>query len=285
MICPKCLKEVGSKFKFCPYCGESLDNKDTIKLTIVRKGQRFEDNPAMTVFIDDTSVYHINSGEKIVLNIAAGWHSIKFAFKVREKTIDLNITQNQMIEVEYNTLSGLLETVLTPRLNYTFKDGKVKQVENAASSATEINLDVAASRADSAVIAEMRANNNKPMFVIKTTTGFLKGELFIYADRAEFVTDNNKKSTVIKYSNVKSVDKKMGNLDIVEKNDNHNIYVIPREKFNDVYVYLNEHVKALSQEEEGVLDDENLRKLKSLYDDGILTKEEFEVKKKQILGL
>jgi len=284
MICPKCQKEAGNKFKFCPFCGTELSNPGKIKLTIVRKGQRFDNNSSMTVFVDDDAVYHLNSGEKIVLTIPIGWHSIKFAFKIREKTIDLNITQNQMIEVEYNTLSGLLETILTPRLNYTFKDGKVKPIENAASSAAEVDLDVAASRVDANVIAEMRANNNKPAFEIKTTTGFLKGDLFIYADRAEFVTDTNNKNSVVKYDNVRSVDKKMGNIDIVEKNDNHNIFVIPREKFSDVYMYLSEHVKAISSEED-ILDDESLRKLKALYDEGILTQEEFEAKKKKILGI
>ena len=285
MICPKCRKKSGDKFKFCPYCGEPLENLDCVRLTIVRKGQRFDNNPPMTIFIDDDSVYHLKSGEKIVIkNMQSGWHSIKFAFKVREKTIDLNITQNQMIEVEYNSLSGLIETILTPRHNYTVKDGKVTEVENAASAATEIDLDVAASRADAAVIAEMRANNNKPVFEIKTTTGFLSGELVIYADRAEFVTENKNKSMVLPYLEVRSVEKKMGNIDIVGKDDSHNIFVIPREKFSDVFIYLNEHIKALSQSEEQV-DDENLRKLKALYDEGILTREEYETKKKQILGL
>jgi hypothetical protein len=76
----------------------------------------------------------------------------------------------------------------------------------------------------------------------------------------------------------------MGNLDIVGKDDSHNIFVIPREKFNDVYAYLSDHIKALSKPEDQV-DDDNLRKLKALYDEGILTREEYETKKKQILGL
>ncbi|MCR4902328.1 MAG: SHOCT domain-containing protein [Butyrivibrio sp.] len=284
MICPKCRKNAGDKFKFCPFCGAELTNTQQIKLTIVRKGQRFDDNPAMTVFIDEEAVYYIRSAEKLVLNIDPGWHSIKFIFKIREKTIDLNINQNTMIEAEYNTLSGLIETVLTPRINFTVKDGKVKSVENAASSATEINPNAVGTKADPSVIAEMRAGNNKAMYEIKTTTGFLNGTLYIYANRVEFITGANNKTTLISFNDVKKVEKKMGNIDIVEKDDNHNIFVIPREKFTEVFSYLNEHVKALSHSEEE-FDDEKLRKLKALYDEGILTQQEYESKKRQILGI
>ncbi len=239
MNCPKCNHilpdNISNKINFCPFCGGKLfeDDKDFM-IEITCTGQRNLAGGVIMLFLDDTTLYEIQPGENIYITVRAGFHTMKFRHKIRNKTIHILVTNNYSIRAYYNSLSGLIETVVSEvddkQYAMTFANAiiaKPTMVTNQGEKGLDILL-----------------GEDEPEYEINATSGFKEGILRIYAERCEFSCEKDFNKEVVKYSDVVAIKKKMGSLDIQCVGNVHKVYSIPKDIYNEVLSFLTNRVGA-----------------------------------------
>ena len=115
MNCPKCGKSLpdtaNMTITFCPSCGERLfDVGKKYLVEIQCAGQRSAGGTTMKVVVDDKRLYEIIPGESICILLDAGFHTMYFKYRIREKTIEFLVNSSYVVKAFYNTLSSLIET-------------------------------------------------------------------------------------------------------------------------------------------------------------------------------
>ena len=191
MNCPKCNhilpENISHKINFCPFCGGKLyeDGKEFL-LEVSCTGQRNLDGGAVMLFLDDTTLYEIQPGDKIYVAVRAGFHSMLFRHKIRSKNIQVLVCNNYAIRVYYNSLSGLIETVVNE-----VEENQYNTVFGHAKLAKPVMVTTEGERGLDVMLGE-----DSPEYVISATSGFKEGVLKIYAERCEFSSEKDFKKEV-----------------------------------------------------------------------------------------
>ena len=246
MKCPKCGEQLpanmNAKIKFCPICGEPLFQIGKHYLVEVNcTGQRDDAGTPMMVFVDDRLLYEVRPGEKITFSVLAGFHTLKFRHKIRNKVITLLVTANYVIRAYFNTLSGLIET------NVSKVDDSEEGLDALTVAGMNLSQPVMISE-DGKRSFDVLLGEDDPEYEIKVTSGLLEGILKIFTERCEFLPSGNMKKDVTHYREVQSVRKKMGALDLLCEGNVHKVYSIPKDIYNEVLAYLNNRIEDVNSD-------------------------------------
>ncbi len=241
MNCPNCKKvlpdNVNTKINFCPYCGGKLyeDGKDFL-IEVICTGQRNLSGGTMMLFVDDTSFYEVEPGNTIYFPVRAGFHTLKFKHKIRNKSIQLLVGANYSIKVYFNSLSGLIETNVTEvdekQYDTVFGNVKITQpvmVTNEGQKGFDIML-----------------GEDEPEYELSVTTGLKEGILRLYAERCEFSSKKDFKKEIVQYKDVVEVKRKMGSVDLVCVGNVHKVYSIPKDIYNEVMAFLTNRIEEVN---------------------------------------
>jgi len=119
MFCSKCGDEINTQSKFCPKCGHPVvlsnntssvqNNNKILTLTINRAKQWFAVNPAIKAVVDGKDEYKIDNGSTLHIPISAGMHNIAFSCSIRNKIVNVNVTDNTTLNIKWNRITGSLE--------------------------------------------------------------------------------------------------------------------------------------------------------------------------------
>ncbi|MCR5403698.1 MAG: zinc ribbon domain-containing protein [Butyrivibrio sp.] len=245
MICPKCGKllpdNINSIMTFCPVCGEKLFELGRKYLIEIHcSGQRDDENTSMLVFVDDKHLYEVKPGDSICFAVEAGVHSLKFRYKIRSKTITVLATSSYAINTFYNTLSGLIETIV--KVVDDSEDGL--NAEKLAE--TELTAPVMISE-DGRKSFDILMGEDEPEYVIKATSGFKTGILRLFTERMEFSSSADIRKDITYYKDVAGVKKKMGAIDVQCEGNVHKVYSIPKDIYNEVMAYLNNKISEVQK--------------------------------------
>ncbi|MCR5557695.1 MAG: hypothetical protein K6F75_09090 [Butyrivibrio sp.] len=241
MNCPNCKKalpdNVNTKINFCPYCGGKLyeDGKEFL-IEVVCTGQRNLSGGTMMLFVDDAIYYEVDPGSKIYFTARAGFHTLKFRHKIRNKTIQLLLGANYSIKVYYNSLSGLIETNVSEvdekQYDSVFGDARITPPVMVTS--------------DGQKGFDIMLGEDEPEYEINVTSGLKEGILKVYAERCEFGSEKDFKKEVVQYKDVVEVRKKMGAVDLFCVGNVHKVYSIPKDTYNEVMAFLTNRVEEVN---------------------------------------
>ena len=119
MFCTKCGNHIVDGAKFCSKCGQSTNQAannitgnngvGTFTLTINRAKQWFAVNPAVKIIVDGGAEYKIDNGETLNIPITAGTHNIAFSCSIRNKIVNVNVSDNVALNIKWNRVTGSLE--------------------------------------------------------------------------------------------------------------------------------------------------------------------------------
>ncbi len=119
MFCSKCGNKIDMLSKFCSKCGQPINqaanggaapgNSGSFTLTINRAKQWFAVNPAVKIVIDGSVEYKIGNGETLNIPISAGAHNIAFSCSIRNKIVNVNVTDHVTLNIKWNRMTGSLE--------------------------------------------------------------------------------------------------------------------------------------------------------------------------------
>ena len=220
---------INTKINFCPVCGGKLfEAGKEFLVEVACTGQRSLNGGTMMLFVDESVLYEINPGEKIYFTASAGFHSLKFRHKIRNKTIQILLASDFSIKVNYNTLSSLIETSVSE----VDEDDRDAVFGNA-----RITKPVMVS-ADGQRGLDVMLGDDEPEYEIKVSSGLKEGILKIYSERLEFTEQGDFKKDVVKYKDVVAVRKKLGSIDIQCAGNVHKVYSIPKDIYNEVMAFL-----------------------------------------------
>lgn len=118
MFCSKCGNPVDERAKFCANCGNALQAcppspvntapPHQFWLTVIRADQWFAINPAISITIDGKQEYQIENAATLNIPISAGSHTVYFSCGLRSKLVEVNITQNQVLNLKWSRATGSL---------------------------------------------------------------------------------------------------------------------------------------------------------------------------------
>ncbi len=240
MNCPKCGKRLpdnmSMNIRFCPLCGEKLfDEGKKYLIEIQCTGQRSGENDVMMVFVDDMHMYEVRPGENICFAVEAGFHSIKFRYKIRSRSISLLVANSYSIRTYFNTLSGLIET------NVNIVENSGAGLSTGELAQKKLTKPVMVSE-DGKRSFDVMLGDDDPEYEIKVTSGLKEGVLRIYSERLEFSPSDELKKEIISYKNVTAVKRKMGSIDVQCEGNVHKVYSIPKDIYNEVLAFLTNRV-------------------------------------------
>lgn len=119
MFCSKCGNEIDSQSKFCSKCGQAVvstvnetvtsSSNDDFTLTINRAKQWFAINPAVKILVDKCDEYKIKNGATLNIPVSAGEHNIAFSCSIRNKIVNINVTNDVTLNIKWNRVTGSLE--------------------------------------------------------------------------------------------------------------------------------------------------------------------------------
>lgn len=237
MNCPNCNHilpdNISHKINFCPYCGGKLfETGKEFLLEVSCTGQRNLDGGVIMLFLDDSTLYEIQPGDKIIISVRAGFHTLNFRHKIRNKVIQVLVSNNYTIRAYYNSLSGLIETTVSE-----VDEKHYKSVFGSAKIAKPVMVTNEGQKGLDIMLGE-----DAPEYEVSATTGFKEGILRIYAERCEFSCEKDFKKEVVQYKDVVAIKKKMGSLDIHCTGNVHKVYSIPKDIYNEVLSFLTNRI-------------------------------------------
>ena len=233
MYCHNCNNvlpdNINTKINFCPICGGKLfeDGKEFL-VEVVCNGQRNLSGGTMMLFVDESIFYEVSPGEKIYFTAKAGFHTLKFRHKIRNKTIQILLTSDFSIKVYFNTLSGLIETSVS----------EVDEKDRiAVFGGVTMTKPVMVSE-DGQRGIDIMLGEDEPEYEINVTSGLKEGILRIYSERLEFTEQGDFKKDIVQYKDVVAVRKKLGSIDVQCAGNVHKVYSIPKDIYNEVMAFL-----------------------------------------------
>ena len=233
MYCHSCNNvlpdNINTKINFCPICGGKLfeDGKEFL-VEVVCNGQRNLSGGTMMLFVDESIFYEVSPGEKIYFTAKAGFHTLKFRHKIRNKTIQILLTSDFSIKVYFNTLSGLIETSVSEvdeKDRITVFGGVTMTKPVMVSEDGQRGIDI-------------MLGEDEPEYEINVTSGLKEGILRIYSERLEFTEQGDFKKDIVQYKDVVAVRKKLGSIDVQCAGNVHKVYSIPKDIYNEVMAFL-----------------------------------------------
>lgn len=238
MNCPNCKKalpdDMLSKLNFCPLCGGKLyEAGKEYLIQVTCTGQRSFDGSTMLLFVDDTELYDLKPGEDIYFSARAGFHTLKFRHKIRDKVIQILLSANYSIKAYYNSLSGLIETSVSEvdENNYALVFGGAEMTEPSMVST------------DGQKGFDILLGEDDPEYELRVTSGLKEGILRLYSERGEFSSQKDFKKEVFFYKDIVDVKKKMGSIDLVFTGNVHKIYSIPKDTYNEILAFLTNRIE------------------------------------------
>ena len=118
-FCNKCGNKIIEHAKFCSKCGQAVnlatnndvshDNNEVFTLTINRAKQWFVVNPAVKIVVDGSTEYKIDNGATLDIPILAGVHKVAFSCSIRNKIVNINVSNNITLNIKWNRVTGSLE--------------------------------------------------------------------------------------------------------------------------------------------------------------------------------
>ena len=239
MLCPKCKRllpeKVNIKINFCPLCGERLYEAGRKYLIQVQSNISRDSDGKMMMFLDDRDMYDIKALDTVCIAVEAGFHTLNFRYKIRNKKITILVASNYMIGANYNTLSGLIETNIM----------KVDETEDGLSEKDlnhmELSSPVMVSD-DGIKSFDAITGHDTPEFELSVTSGLKGGILRIYTNRMEFVAERDYKKDLTQFADIVCVRPKMGSIDIQCEGNVHKVYSIPKDNYNEVLAFLNNRI-------------------------------------------
>jgi hypothetical protein len=78
-------------------------------LIINRAKQWFAVNPAVKIIVDGNAEYKIDNGATLNIPISAGVHNLAFSCSIRNKIVNINVTDNVTLNIKWNRITGSLE--------------------------------------------------------------------------------------------------------------------------------------------------------------------------------
>ena len=119
MFCSKCGNEIIAQAKFCSKCGQAVNASNgktpfqnsigSFTLTINRAQQWFAIDLAVKVVVDGNAKYKINNGSTLNIPVSSGTHNIAFSCSIRNKIVNVNVTDNVTLNIKWNRVTGSLE--------------------------------------------------------------------------------------------------------------------------------------------------------------------------------
>ncbi len=240
MNCPHCKSvipdNVNTKVNFCSFCGGRLyDDGMNYLVEVVCTGQRNLSGGTMMLFLDERVCYEIEPGNKIVFSAKAGFHTLKFRHKIRNKTIHVLLSSDFSIKVYYNSLSGLIETAVSE----VDEDSRDQIFSNATITPPMMVSNEGQKGFD------IMLGDDDPEYEINVTSGLKEGILRLYAERSEFSSKQDFKKEVIQYRDVLEIKKKMGSIDMICEGNVHKVYSIPKDIYNEVIAFLTNRITEI----------------------------------------
>ncbi len=238
MRCSNCGEMISDRANFCPICGKkATPDAGEYLVKIACQGQRDDENNVMRVFLDDNKLYEVKPGESICFSAGAGFHNLKFRYKIRSKPIQIFLSSNYLIKVYYNPLTGLIETAVT-----SVSDMDDSEAEDEFKD-TFINEPVVSSDEKNWAVSDI--DKDRPEYEVLATSGFKEGVLSIFGERCEFKCKSTPKAEIIYYKNVRAIKRRMGTITLECEGKIHKVYSIPKDSYNEIMVYLTNHIEAL----------------------------------------
>lgn len=106
--CKFCGNKIEDEAVMCPFCRQSLI--PNYKLTVERTDDYGVKKLVWKVVVDNNAEHSISYGEKLELDLSAGFHQLVFSFKYRlgkgSKTVNVNMQKDTKLLVCINRLSG-----------------------------------------------------------------------------------------------------------------------------------------------------------------------------------
>jgi hypothetical protein len=237
MECPKCRDDLpdslSDKFKYCPFCGTKLfEDGAEYMIEISCTGQRNLDSE-MLLFVDESVLYEIKPGESIYFPAKAGFHTLKFRYKIRNKIIHILLSSSFSVKASFNSLSGLIETVVN-----AVDDKNVKAIFRNSTLAVPVMFSGEGQKG-----VEVMLGEDEPEYELRVSAGLKEGILRIYTDRLEFSPDKELKKEVTHYKDALSVSRKLGSIDIRCEGNVHKVYSIPKDIYNEVMAFLTNRIQ------------------------------------------
>ena len=227
---------LNTKINFCPICGGKLyeDGKEFL-VEVSCTGQRSLSGGTIMLFVDESVFYEISPGEKIYFTARAGFHSLKFRHKIRNKVIQILLASDFSIKVYYNSLSGLIETSV-----YEVDEKDRDSVFSGAVISKPIMVSKDGQRTFDVMLRE-----DKPEYEVNVTSGLKEGILRIYSERLEFSGKKDFKKETVQFKDVVAVRKKLGSIDLQCAGNVHKVYSIPKDIYNEVIAFLNNRIQDM----------------------------------------
>ncbi len=229
MYCHSCKNvlpdNLNTKLNFCPICGGKLfEAGKEFLVEVTCTGQRSLNGETMMLFVDESIFYQLNPGEKIYFAANAGFHTLKFRHKIRNKTIQILLASDFSIRVNYNSLSSLIET-------------SVSEVDEKDRDTVFGNIEITKPvmvSSDGQRGLDIMLGDDEPVYEIKSTSGLKEGILRIYSERLEFTENGDFKKDVVLFKDMVAVRKKLGSIDVQCAGNVHKVYSIPKDIYNEV---------------------------------------------------
>lgn len=144
IFCANCGASNKNNSKFCFNCGHAIDTLPTkqYSVTIQLENQFFAVNPVMNVSIDNNYLYEIEKEEPITISLSGGNHIIEFSYGIRNKSININVTQNLSFNIKFDRLTGGIEIQQNVIKNFCTQcgnelDNNIKFCPNCGTKTTE----------------------------------------------------------------------------------------------------------------------------------------------------
>ncbi len=240
MNCPSCGKQLPDKpnivMNYCPMCGDKLyDPGIKYLMEIQFAGQRDAESTVMMIYVDERQFFKVIPGENICFALEAGFHTIKFRYKIRTKVISFLVTSSYVIKTYYNSLSGLIET------NINIVEDSSGGIDAETLAEKELTQPVLESENGERAF-DIMLGQDEPEYEMKVTSGLKEGMLRLYYERIEFTAWSDRKVDVVPYRQIVAVRKKMGAIDVECAGNVHKVYSIPKDIYNEILAFLTNKV-------------------------------------------
>lgn len=115
MFCNRCGSKIVGGAKVCSKCGNAVShvaggvNDGMFTLTINRAKQWFAVNPAVKIVVDGGTEYKIGNGATVNIPVTVGTHNIAFLCSIRNKIVNVSVSDNVTLNIRWNRVTGSLE--------------------------------------------------------------------------------------------------------------------------------------------------------------------------------
>ena len=290
MYCPQCGTNNKNDVNFCMKCGHSFNaTQSPAKIIITREKKTIGSIQNHEIFLNGNYISILKNGGTLEIPVRYGTHSIEFKSSMK------SLGQDSKVTVHVSEENPIINVYARFEMNGNFDITGAKQSSNKATS----------------------CSNNNVVNDIKYTIKGINGQVYVNENKVEitrkgvfaFANHGMKGNKTIPISSIRSIQIKKAGLTagyiqfgiggslesrggIQAANYDENTVTFGNVD-NKTATQIKEYIESLiynnSNSQGNIIqvtsDADELLKFKKLLDDGVITQEEFDVKKKQILNL